>query len=111
MSTLIASDWRWCFGGSNGYSMTAYISFAPLNGIAQTVLCTSFADGYAGMGFPVYTTRPTPNGGDVPVTFGFNEYYDYPPMVWDANLSSVTGELDLGGNLQSASFIVNVIAW
>ena len=77
----------------------------------KTTLGTSFADGYAGVGFPVYTIRPTPNGGDTPVAHGFNEYFDYPPNIWDPNLSSVTAELDLGGNLQSASFVGNVFVF
>jgi hypothetical protein len=111
MSQLIATGWNWCFGGDNGYSATVYISFGPINGVGQATLGTCFADGYAGVGFPTYTIRPTPAGGDVPVTSGFNTYFDYPPDIWDRNLSSVTGELDLGGNLQSASFIVNIFAW
>jgi len=110
MTQLLVTTWKWCFGGDNGYSVSAYLSFSPINGVAQTTLATSFADGYAGVGFPVYTVRPKPNGGDVPMTHGFNEYFDYPPNVWDAHLSSVTAELDLGGNLQCASFVVNVFS-
>lgn len=111
MSQLICTGWNWCFGGDDGYSATVYMSFAPINGVAQTTLGTCFADGYAGLGFPTYTVRPTHGGGDVPVTHGFNSYYDFPPNVWNDNLSSVTAELDLGGGLQSASFVVNVFAW
>jgi hypothetical protein len=111
MSQLIVTTWRWCFGGSDGYSVSAYLSFSPINGAAQTTLATCFADGYAGVGFPVYTYRPTPNGGDIPVVHGFNEYFDYPPNIWNSTLSSVTAELDLGGDLQTASFVVNVFAF
>jgi len=111
MSQVIAAAWNWCFGGSDGYSVSRYISFSPINRFAETSLATSFADGYAGVGFPTYTYRPTPNGGDVPVNYGFNEYYDHPPYVSNGKLASVTAELDLGGNLQSASMVVNVFAW
>jgi hypothetical protein len=111
MSQLIGTGWKWCFGGDNGYSATLYMSFAPINGVAQTTLGTSFAFGFAGVGFPTYTYRPNPNGGDIPVNHGFSEYYDYPPNVWNAHLSSVTAELDMGGDLQSASMVVNVFAW
>jgi hypothetical protein len=110
MSQLVSTGWGWCFGGDNGYGVTLYISFARIDGVAQATLGTSFAvTGTAG--FPKYTFRPAPNGDDVPVTHGFNEYYDFPPNIWHNHLSSVTAELGVGGDGQSASFVVNVFAW
>jgi hypothetical protein len=111
MSTLVWTAWNWSFGGDDGHSVSIFVSFGPINGVAQTTLGTSFANGYAGLGFPTYTVRPDPNGVDIPINFGFSSYFDYPPNVWDAHLSSVTAELTVGGGLQSASFVLNVFAF
>jgi len=56
-----------------------------------------------------YTTRPVPNGPDIPVTFNWDPNFGFPAEVWDHNMSSVSAEMDIGGGGQGGKFSLTVV--
>jgi len=96
-------DWGWVFGGDDGYTLSRQYNFAPRNCLAQTSLSVA-SPGLGIIGFTEYVTRPDPKGADHThhlslVTVDGGGAICYPPLVYDANLTSVTWVQLCGGGL------------
>jgi hypothetical protein len=106
----VLTTWNWGVSGGPAISVGLYLSFSPANyAIAQTALANAEPNnGIMFSGISEYTVRPEPNGPDLPVPFGWNTNFGYPAGVWDYNMSSVTAEMDVGGEYGSGSFNLTV---
>ena len=105
----VYTTWWWAYGGGDdGASSSVHLSFSPTYAIAQTALSQASGEGLVTAGVTQYTTRPQPNGGDQPVNFSWNPDFGYPPDVWAEEMSSVTAEIDVGGDGQGGSFNLTV---
>ena len=95
-------DWGWVFGGDDGYTLSRQYNFAPRNCLAQTSLSVA-SPGLGIIGFTEYVTRPDPNGADhnhhLSLVTADGGAICYPPLVYDAHLTSVTWVLVCGGGL------------
>lgn len=101
----------WAYGGDDGYSYSVQYNFAPSNALAQTSLSAAIGDGLCACGIRQYRIRPVPNGPDQDINYGWNYIGAYPPSVYDLHMTSVTAELDVGGNGQSGYMTLNVWFW
>ncbi len=94
----VQTNWNWGYGGDDGISVGLYLSFSPPPYmIAHCALSNAVASGLLFSGITQYTTRPVPNGPDIPTIFAWNDYFGFPGEVWDNNISSVNAEMVIGG--------------
>ena len=77
---------------------------APLNGGLQATIATIATLAICGIGFPNYTA-----GGEV-FNIPWTPNFGYPMSICDNDITSVTIDVNMGGNQQYASFIINVFA-
>ncbi len=106
--------WNWIGGqgGSNGGSATIQVNFAPTMAVAQCSLSQADGEGLCAGGITQYVTRSEPAGPDQDHNFSIaNLTYWLPPMAYDPLMTSVTAELDLGGNEQQGTLLLMVSLW
>ena len=101
-------NWGWAYGGDNGISWSAQYNFSPGFAVAQTSLSMADGDGLVTCGITQYRKRAVPSGPDQDVNFGWNPNFGFPPSVYDPLMTSVTAELDVGGNGQQGVMTLNV---
>lgn len=58
-----------------------------------------------------YRTRQTPDGPDQEHDFGWDSNFGYPPVAYDPIMTSVSAELDVGGNYQQGVMTLLVWLW
>jgi hypothetical protein len=94
----VQTTWNWGAGGDSGVTVGLFLSFGPSPYmIAQAALSNADGGGLMFSGITQYTVRPDPNGGDQPISFGWDPNFGFPGEVWDHNMSSVNAEMDVGG--------------
>ena len=101
-------NWGWAYGGDDGFSVSAQYNFSPAFAAAQTSLSMADGDGLCTSGITQYRIRPNPNAPDQDVNFGWDPNFGFPPSVYDPHMTSVTAELDVGGNGQQGVMTLNV---
>ena len=99
-------EWGWT-NDSDGGSGTVQINFPPSNAMAVTSLSAALGDGYCAGGIRQYRTR-NDDGSDQDHNLDWVGGVALPPMVLDQNMTSVTGELDLG---MDQAGIMNLLVW
>jgi hypothetical protein len=105
----VQTNWTWGWTGDQGMSVGLLLSFPPSPFmIAQCALSNADGSGLMFSGVTQYTTRPDPNGADQPVSFNWDPNFGFPAEVWDHNMSSVNGEMDIGGGGQGGKFSLTV---
>ena len=105
----VQTTWNYGWTGDQGMSVGLYLSFAPIPfAIAQCALSNADGSGLMFSGVTQYTKRPNPSGGDQRVGFNWDPNFGFPAEVWDNNMSSVNGQMDIGGGGQGGKFSLTV---
>jgi hypothetical protein len=106
---ITGMEWLIIWADNNLGNPTAEVNFGPQMTVAQISLGQADGGGLLNSGIRGFSTRPTPNGPDIPVDFG-TDFYNWPNTVFDPNLSSVTFALALGQD-QEATGVCNLFFW
>lgn len=100
---LQASD----LGSGDAISVSVTARFDPQSAFAQTAL--TFVHpvdvfniaSYFGIGISHSETRPDPNQPDQSTDLSFDPQFGYPPCLFADQMTAVTGELSIGGDVQA----------
>ena len=84
------------------------VQLLPTFAVAQTSWSEADGDGLITCGITQYRKPSEPAGPDQDVNFSWNEYFGFPPSVYDPLMTGVTAGLDVGGNGQDGVMTVNV---
>jgi hypothetical protein len=107
----MAWNWNWVFGGDSGGSASMQVNFGPTLAVAEASLSGANGDGLCMGGITQFRTRTQPDGPDQDHNFGWSSDFGFPPVAFDPIMTSVSAELDVGGNGQQGVMTLMVWLW
>lgn len=92
--------WHWNWAVDNA-SASMQVNFSRQLAVAMCTLSQADGEGLCAGGVTQYRTRAAVNGPDTDHNFGIHGgTYWLPPMAFDPHMTSVSAELDVGGDQQ-----------